>query len=58
VSTPLLPVAPFWVVKLGASGTTHGPFASQRKADEFAASHGMVASNFVTRVEPVDEVER
>jgi hypothetical protein len=46
----LIPVAPFWVVKTGASGKTWGPFPSERAADGFSVLHPPVTSNFVIPV--------
>ena len=51
----LMPVAPFWVVQLGR-GACYGPFATEREADAFAASHGRVTSNFVVPVRSPESV--
>ena len=51
----LIPVAPFWIVKLGASGKTYGP-CTEKEAERAAATYGLPTSNFVTRVLPLDEL--
>lgn len=54
----LIPVAPFLVVKIGASGKTYGPFPNERAASTFAASYGTPSSNFVIRVRPPEAAEQ
>jgi hypothetical protein len=51
------PAQKFWIVRL-AGTAAYGPFGSQREADRFAASHGMVTSNFVVPVYPPEQAER
>jgi hypothetical protein len=53
----LIPVAPFWVVRLGASGKTYGSFPSERAADEYSAANPPVTSNFVIRVVPPEKAD-
>ena len=51
----LFPTAPFYVVKLGASGIHYGAF-SKADAEQFAAVHGHPTSNFVIPVRPEGEL--
>ena len=51
----LFPSAPFYVVKLGASGIHYGPFLKPA-AERFAAVHGHPTSNFVIPVRPEGEL--